>query len=199
MQFFDNQYAGGGNQDSILPKPKGSVDLPAKPKGLMDLPDFIPKDGISVGDVANKGGDLANWLFGQFAGLTPQVASIYEGVLQGHMPEVARQLLAPITTQLVSQINSQVPTAIRQLTDNLQGGALAEGIFNAINAPIPAIAQGLTQLLSSLYNPLVSGAMEAGQNSPMRVWQVLRDIGLLRIQKKGVDASGGGGLLGGLL
>ncbi len=159
--------------------------------GLFDLPSPFPKDswppkkgGWAIGDVVNTGGNIANWMFQQFSGLTPEVAQLYQQVLSGNMPEVTRQLLAPVAGQL----NAQVPTAIRQAEDTLQGGALAQAKAAAIQAPI----QGMAQAMTSLYNPLISGAIEAGQNAPMRAWQILRDGGLLRVQDKQAKNSGGG-------
>lgn len=165
------------------------------PGGLFDLPSPFPKDknwppkegGWSIGDAANTGGNIANWLFSQFSGLTPQTADIFSSVLSGQAPAVAQQLMAPV----IANIQGQVPTMMRQAEDNLSGGALALAKMNAIQSPVAAMAQVLPQI----YQPLISGALEAGQNTPMRAWQILRDMGTIRLQAAQGKNSGGGGLL----
>lgn len=168
----NNQAAGGGIFD--LPSPFPNDSWPPK------------KGGWSIGDASNSVGNMANWLFSQYSGLTPQIAGIFGDVLSGKGPDVARQLMAPV----IANIQGQVPTMMRQAEDNLSGGALALAKMNAIQTPVSAIAQMLPQV----YSNLIPAALDA-QNVPMRTAQMLRDMAGVRLQADAnKKSSGGGGL-----
>lgn len=212
-------YGAGGSPPRSSPQGPNIFDIPSP---FPNDPGWPPKKGgWAVGDVANVGGNLANWMFSNFSGLTPQTVDIYNQILSGQVPEIANQLsdqvmqyfnsqlLQPMIRQNIAQIQSQVPQTMRQIDDSLQGGMRAQAESQAIQAPIKAIADSTTALqtqlggnlgmnvLSNIFTPLTtgtfSGAMEAGQNAPMRAWQMLRDIGVLRNQEKQTKAASGGG------
>jgi hypothetical protein len=144
------------------------------------------KGGIQIGDIANTVGGLGGSYWRDFGGLQPQVANIFQSILNGQAPDA----LLPMLSGIFGQIDSAKNTAGRNMNDKLSGGALAQGIMgNEENA-----AQQKAGAFQNLLSNLMGGAVDAGSNAMARATNPLLAVGGLRTQQKAANNAGGGGM-----
>ena len=176
------------------------------PTNLFDQQQQYPGQNFGSQDVNRFGTFDANWLFNQLAnstgmtaGLAPQVTGIYGDILGGRMPQAVQQLMAPVISQGIGNINAQMPTLARQAWDQLPPALAREAIMSQGDSRISGIANLMSGVYNNAYGSLLPAALQAGDptrlaeqitNQGTAPWNIIGQLGSLGNQRFGIEQAG---------